>query len=207
MLHNRNEIFDSCQNIDFQAFVSKLFETKCKLQTTSRVTEHSPSETREALSLLLPHVDITWMSLQIVEAKRNSKSNECIFNLLTSENWHMISLESDKFSSKLKQASLMHMLGYYDLSLDILLGLQDNFQLEPYCYCDCKREPHTPKCVTVDPPLLPLTASNICKGLLQHVIPCVVYLPAERDLTPSALCYEMDRSITSPPDDKEGWYD
>ena len=210
VLHNRNEIFDSCQNIDFQAFASKLFETKCKLQTTSRVTEHSVSETREALSLLLPYVDITWMSLQIVEAKRNSESNECIFNLLTSEKWHMISLESDKFSSKLKQASLMHMLGYYDLSLDVLLGVQDKIQLGPCscCNCKCKRSySRTPICVTVNPSLLPLTASNICKGLLQHAIPCVVYLPAERDLTPSALCYEMDRSITSPPDDKEGWYD
>ena len=208
VLHNRNKIFDSCQNIDFQAFASKLFETKCKLETTSRVTEHSLSETREALSLLLPYVDIIWMSLQIVEAKRKSESNECIFNLLTSEKWHMISLESDKFSSKLKQASLMHMLGYYDLSLDILLGLQDKIQPELLSCCNCKRERSLkPTYVTVYPPLLPLAASNICKGLLQHVIPCVVYLPAERDLTPSALCYEMDRSITSPPGDKEGWYD
>ena len=126
VLHNRDHIFNSCQNTSIPKVRSKLYMIKCKL----RVTEHSLTETQEALSFLLPYIDTTWMSVQVVEAKHSSVSSECIYDLLTSEKWHMISLESDMFSSTLKQASLMFMLGYHELSLDILLGLQDKIEQE-----------------------------------------------------------------------------
>ena len=86
VLHNRDDIFNSCHNTSIPKVRSELYMIKCKLQTTRRVTEHSLTETQEALSLLLPYIDTTWMSVQIVEAKHSSVSNECIYDLLTSEN-------------------------------------------------------------------------------------------------------------------------
>ena len=72
------------------------------------------------------------------------------------------------FSSKLKQASLMHMLGYHDLSLDILLGFENKLVQELLSYCGCKRKhscSHKSKTLSVNPSLVTFTGSNICKEL------------------------------------------
>ena len=203
LLHNRNMMFTLNGYVDIGnicKFASCLYKKKYRLQTMSRVTEHSQTETREAISLLLPYVDITLMSVLVVAARRMSSSNELILSLLTSEKWHMISLESDMFSSKLKQASLLYMLGYYELSLEILLGLEDKIGQGIVSFCDCKGA-ETAKTVQGD------VRESTSEVLLHQAILCVVYLPAERDLTPSPLCYEMDRSAGSQSDDKEAWYE
>ena len=107
MLSLKNSLYGNCQNTSSQEFAQELYILKQMILGTNIITEHSVTETREALSLILPYFDKTLMSLQIIEAKRVPRSNEAIFNLLTSDRWHAISLESDQFSAKLKQASAL----------------------------------------------------------------------------------------------------
>ncbi|MEW8545296.1 MAG: hypothetical protein AB2693_17375, partial [Candidatus Thiodiazotropha sp.] len=206
LLNLRSIFFRSCQNIDGQIFAQELRTGKDRLLRSGGVSDHSVTETRDALSLLLPYIDISLMSFEVVEAKRMSASNEFILNLLTSERWHALSLEADPFSAKLKQASALCMLAYYDLSLDILLGLHDQLERSiSVCGCNGANIP-SQTYLEIFLPVIP-ECPYYEELLHRHFIPCVVYLPAERDLTPPALCYEMDRSVGSPTENKLHWYD
>ena len=204
----RTIFFAKCQNTTSQVFVQEVCKVKQIFLRTGIVSEHSVAEIEEAFSLLLPYIDITVMSIQTAEAKRMSASNEFIFNHLTSDRWHAVSLEADPVSAKLKQASAMCMLAYCDLSLEILLGLQDQLEQQiSVCGCDgllC----HSLTCYENS---LPVISECSYEELLhKHIFtPCVVYLPAERELIPPALCYEMDKAIGCPTGYKvfRPWYD
>ena len=203
MLNLRSSFFANCQSSVSSVCVQELCKVKHGLLGTNRVSEHSVTETREALSLLLPYIDITLMSVKLVESKHMSASNESILDLLTSERWHAVSLETDSFSAKLKQASAMCMLACCELSLEILQGLQERLD-QQITVCGCYQ--------MVIPTLLEKSPQVISgcsyeEMLHQHFLPCVVYLPAERDLTPPALCYEMDRSAGFPTEGRKHWYD
>ena len=192
------------ENKPTNAAAQGLYDLKVRLLLSERVTDHSVEEVRRAVSLLLPYVDIQLMSVLVVLAKRRSRSIAFIFSLLTSEKWHALSLESDMFSSKLKQASLLCMLEYYEMSLEILDTLENQMrQSVSACYCSDER---LPVGLQEGLQLLPLPICSYEDFLHRHVIPCVVFLSAERLLTPTALCYEMNRSAGSPPDSNEVWY-
>ena len=169
------------------------------------MNEHSNEEVRQAVSLVVPYVDIQLMSLLVVFATRRSRSRSFILNLLTSEKWHVLSLESDLFSSKLKQASLLCMLKYYEMSLEILDTLENQTRKSiSVCFCSEKRVADK---LQLERQLCQLSLSSYEELLHRYLIPCVLFLPTERLQTPPALCYEMNRSAGSPPDDKEDWYD
>ena len=204
LLSLRNKVFDKCLNKSTEVFAQKLCEEIQRHQGSNSVG-HSVTETREALSLLSPYCDITLMSLHIVEAMRMSASNEVILNRLANERWHAVSLEADPFSAKLKQASAMCMLAYCDLSLKILLGLQDQLE-QQISVCGCYGAQFTvPRVMKNSLPAI--SECSYDELLHRHFLPCVVYLPAERDLTPPALCYEMDRSVGSLSEDKLHWHE
>ena len=174
----------STENYPANTAAKRLYELKVRLLRTERVAEHSVEEVRHAVSLLVPYVDIQLMSLLVVLAKRRSRSRSFILNLLTSEKWHALSLESDLFSSKLKQASLLYMLEYYEMSLEILDTLENQMrQSVTACHPFDRRQ------------LLSLPMSSFEEILHRHMMPCVLFLPAERLLTPPVLCYEMNRSV------------
>ena len=183
----------------------ELLELKDMILSTNGVSEHSVTETRDALSLVVPYVDMNLLSVQIVEAKRVYANNEVIFSLLTSERWHTLSLEADPISAKLKQASAMCMLVYCELSLKVLQDLQDRLE-QQISVCGCYgSENHNQAYFEKTPSLN--SECSYKESLRRHFMPCVVYLPAERDLNPPALCYEMDRSTGSPTEDREHCYD
>ena len=178
---------------------------KVRLLRTERVNEHSAEEVRRTVSLVVPYFDIQLMSVLVVLAKRRLKSTAFIFHLLTSDKWHALSLDSDLFSSKLKQASLLYMLEYYEMSLEVL-NILKNHMRKCLSVCGCSLE-RFPRGLHVESQLFLLTVSSYEEFLRRQVIPCVIFLPAERLLTPPGLCYEMNRSACSPPDSKEKWYD
>ena len=184
---------DKCQNTTSEVFVQEVCKVKQMFLRSGIMSEHSVAEIEEAFSLLLPYIDITVMSIQTAEAKRMSASNEFIFNRLTSDRWHAVSLEADPVSAKLKQASAMCMLAYCDLSLEILLDLQDQLE-QQISVCGCYD--------SLDSRLNSLPVISECSYqelLHKHIFtPCVVYLPAERELIPPALCYEMNRAVGCP---------
>ena len=182
-----------------------LCDLKARLLRIEQGTDHSVEEVRRVVSLFLPYVDIQLLSFQVVSAKRWSRSTAYIFNLITSEKWHALSLESDMFSSKLKQASLLCMLEYYEMSLEVLQTLENQVE-QSVSICSCYTERQRDQ-LQLERRLMYFPACSYEQFLHRHLIPCVVFLPAERLLTPSALCYEMNRSACSPPESKEYWYD
>ena len=144
------------------------------------------------------------MSVQVAEAKHRSASNEIVFDLLTSERWHDVSLEADQVSARLKQASAMCMLAHCELSLEILLGLQKGLE-QRISVCGC-HETVIPGQSFLEKSQPVISGCSYDELFHRLFMPCVVYLPAERDLTPPALCYEMDRSVDSPTEGKRDWY-
>ena len=183
----------------------RLHRLKLRLQNTETLTEHTREQTQKTLSPVCQYIDIRLMSVMAVLAKSLHKSNAFIFRILTSEKWNQISLKSDQFSSKLKQASLLYMMEFPEVSLEILLNLERTLQHQfSVCVCSRDRRFHA-KFFAED--VLPLEGNTAEELLEKCIIPCVVYLPAEKDLTPTAICYEMNRSLGFPDDDREYWYD
>ena len=183
----------------------RLHRLKLRLQNTETLTEHTREQTQKALSVVCQYIDIRLMSVMAVLAKSLHKSNAFIFRILTSEKWHQISLKSDPFSSKLKQASLLYMMEFPEVSLAVLLNLERTLQHQfSLCSCSWGRRFHVNFSAENYSTLEGNTAEEI---LEKNIIPCVTYLPAEKDLTPTAICYEMNRSLGFPDDDREDWYD
>ena len=183
----------------------RLCDFKARLLRIERVTEHTAEEVHRAVSLLLRYVDIQLMSLLVVLAKHWSRSTACIFNLITSEKWHALSLESDMFSSKLKQATLLCMLEYYEMSLELLQTLENQMRQSVTLRGSSGGRQQDPLQLATQFLRLPFYSYE--QFLHRHLIQCVVFLPAEGLLTPPALCYEMNRSACSPPVNKKFWYD
>ena len=163
--------------------VQYLLNLSFRLKNIDKVTEHTREDTLYALSLVLPYVEINLLSVLTVLAKRLHRPNEFILNLLVSSKWHELSLQSDMFSSKLKQASLLLATGFYDISLDILLDLEGKLR-DQVSICGCMPTKRGP--LKIWKPGI-ITEKDF---LHQRTIPCIFYLPAERDLTPPPLCYE-----------------
>ena len=180
----------------------RLNQIKLRLQNTDTDTEHTREKIQNALSTLCQYIDISLMSVMAASDKSLHKSNAFIFPTLTSEKWHEISLKSDQFSSKLKQASLLYMTEFPDASLDVLLDLERRLRHQ-FSFCTCFKRLNP----IAEEELLSLEGNTAEEMLKKCIIPCVVYLPAEKDLTPTAICYEMNRSLGFPDDDRKNWYD
>ena len=191
MMHSRNLFLKNCETKDTQGAVKQLHLLKEKLLKTERVNEHLREETQKAVSLVLPYVEVSLMSCLTVLAVRSGKDIDMLLNSLKSDTWHEVRLKSDLFSSSLKQASLLYMLRFYDISLSVLLPLQNLVRIT-LSLCKCGFN-------TVRSPALEMMFIKVssAKELLnKNLIPCSVYLPAENDLTPLAISYEMNlRSV------------
>ena len=176
---------------------------KLRLQNTRTVTEHTQEQTETALSAVCQYIEISHISVMAaVLEKPLHKSNA--FQILTGEKWELLSQKSDQFSSKLKQASLLYVLEFPEVSLDILENLERRLRKQiSFCGCSSDRR-SVHKFKTEDWSSL---ESDIAAELLDECfIPCVIYLPAEKDLTPPAICDEMNRSLGFHDDNMETWY-
>lgn len=96
------------------------------------------------------------------------------------------------------------MLGYCQFSLNILQVLEDQIGQQILSFCNCTTV-HNPRHLGEYAPVIQ-ECGTYEEFLRHHMIPCVVYLPAEKDLTPPALCFEMDRAASVPPNRKESYY-
>ena len=197
----RNYMFKLCEDRHTQVCFWRLYGLKSSLERTEIVSKH----TLEALSLIIPWLDIMLMSVLIVLSKRLSKSSRFTFTMLK-EKWDASSFNPYRFNLKLKQASLMHMLGYSEMSLTILEILNDQIRHKSMCcWCteDYRKQLHCIYKMNANKGSL-----NIPDTLFGHLdpLPCSLFLPAEGDLTLLALCYEMCRSVGSPPEGKEYWH-
>ena len=163
------------------------------LRTTTTITRHTIEETQKAKSLILPVLELSLMSNSVAYAVDQNKPARDIWRLLTSIRWKEMCLSSNSFSSRLKQASMLYMMGYYQTSLDVLSTLTG---LVRYTVCKCYIDkdilvlPDGATLLETTPGISDVTPEYLLKNV---IIPCVYFLPTEKSVTPAALCYEMER--------------
>ena len=171
------------------------------LMHTDRLDIYTPvHDTQRTISLLVPYLEIYLMSNTVALSVQRGDTKETTWGYLTSVRWQEISHSSDPFTSKLKQASLMNALGCHRHSLYVLSAIENKEGLKGCC---CHRKsvkvPYSEQEIRL---LGRLSADEI---LHKFLTPCVLFLPTEKEVVPSALCYEM--SIPEAPADIVSWHD
>ena len=197
----RNAAIKECFPDNIQELAALLFNDIRKLKERNIVKRHGEEHIESAVNLIQPFIETSLMSNLVAAAAQSGKessefdstcrptNNSILWNYLSSDKWNQISAISDAVSSKLKQACHLHMVGHYEASLDILEPLESRLGY-PICNCDHLNPQVCPK--------IPLSHSRSCSSveiLKNFLTPCVVFLPTEHAVTPTALCYEMIRSF------------
>ena len=191
----RNRMLSECFDRKLEICMNKLDSKITELEETKCVTDHTEAETKEAISLILPFLQLSRLTLKVVE--RAGKRKEKLQEILNDEKW--TELDFANGSSKLKQSCVMFMLGYTEKSRDISLSIiEKGVQSEKRPLCGCYvhlTNPDTTAVLNV-----PVQRPNIMiKKLLREVYqPCVVFLPNESSITPIAINYEMIRCLRKP---------
>ena len=189
------EHFASICERHIETTLKHMLKSISTLRNTTTITRHTIEETQKVKALILPYLELKLMSTSVGYAVNQIKPARDIWRILTSIRWKEMCLSSDSFSSRLKQASLLYMMGYYQTSPDVLSTLTG---LVRYTYCKCYHD----KDILVPPDGATLleTTRGTCiskvtpEYLIRNVIiPCVHFLPTEKSVTPAASCYEMER--------------
>ena len=190
-----------CYSNSTNDLVDNLYSQRSILIHTDRLDIHSPVDlTRRTISLLVPYIDTDLMSNIVALFVMRGDTRETTWGYLTSDKWQEISHSSDPFTSKLKQASLMTALGYHRASLVVLSTIENKKSING---CTCFSELRIFARLEKEKRLfVGLSTDEI---LHRFWTPCVLFLPTEKEVVPSALCYEM--SITEAPADIHSWHD
>ena len=170
-----------------------LVHTISDLAGTRRVTIHTEEETRRALSLILPFLYLSLLSCEIVQ--RIDKPTEAVQYILKDNAWFLADLINS--SAKLKKASALSMLGYHQLSLDVLSSFTIT---EKICLCDCYHpkilyHPDIRVLVKATQDRQDITTIELLRDYIQL---CVHFFPHEQQITPVAINYEMIKLYVTP---------
>ena len=197
----RYKLVMKCYSHNTNDLVNNLSSQLSILIHTDRVDIHSPvNYTRRTLALLAPYIEIYLMSNIVALSVKRGDTKETTWGYLTSVKWHEISHLSDPFTSRLKQASLMTALGYHRHSFNVLSTIENKESLKG---CGCNLKSYKIQYSEQEARLIiGLSADEL---LHKFWTPCVLFLPTEKEVVPSALCYEM--SITEAPADIDSWHD
>ena len=170
-----------------------LVHTISYLSGNRRITIHTEEETQRAVSLILPFFHLSLLSCDIVQ--RIDKPTEAVQYILKDKAWFLA--DPINSSAKLKQASALSILGYHQLSLDVLSSFTIT---EKLCLCLCyhpKIRYHRDKRVLVQATQDRQDITTI-ELLRDYNQPCVHFFPHEQHITPVAINYEMIRSYVTP---------
>ena len=189
---------ETCFSVTSQRCLKNIYNFTQQLKLTNRITEHTVEETKRAISYFVPYLELHLMTGIIALAEQQGRTREEIWQFLFSDSWHQLSLKSN-ISVKLRQASLMYMFEYYHVSLDILASIELRSVLsECFCYIDnesmaCSTEEEIISAFAVRPNL---TVEHMANRV---IVPCIVFLPTEGNVTPDAIRYEMVRFADDTP--------
>ena len=186
--HNTNDLVD---NLSRQLSI---------LMHTDRLDIYTPVHvTQRTISLLVTYIEIYLMSNIVALSVMRGDTRETTWGYLTSDKWQEISHSSDPFTSRLKQASLMSALGYHRHSYNLLSTIENKESLNG---CSCFKLVKLSNSEKETRLFVGLSTDEI---LHQFWTPCVLFLPTEKDVVPSALCYEM--SIPEAPVSFKSYHD
>ena len=201
IMRNRYRLVLKCYSHNTNDLVDNLSSKLSILKHTDRLDIHSPVDiTQRTISLLAPYIEIYLMSNTVALSMMRGDTRETTWGYLTSVKWHDFSCSSDPFTSRLKQASLMSALGCHRHSLYVLSTIENKESLNG-CNCFLKSSilQYSEQEIRL---FVTLSVDEI---LHRFWTPCVLFLPTEKEVVPSALCYEM--SISEAPADIDSWHD
>ena len=188
-----------CYSNSTNDLVDNLYSQRSILMHTDGLDIHTPvHDTQRTIAMLVPYIEIYLMSNIVALSVMRGDARETTWGYLTNVRWQEISHSSDPFTSKLKQAGLMSGLGHHRASLNVLSTIENKESLKG-CFCHPEAVQFSEQEKRL---LVRLSADEI---LHQSLAPCVLFLPTEKYVVPSALCYEM--SITEAPADIHSWHD
>ena len=195
---NRNAILRFYCNRELESCVNSLMQLD-DVKESFDVKFHTEQETKSALDLILPLIKPTLLTHMVALGIQQCKTKQDIWKILTSVEWTQSNRTTD--SSKLKHASVLHTLGYFSNSLEVLAPL-NNVKKASYCKCYSnvsdrqksidKQKEFTLQVITERPNI------TIKDFLTDVITPCIVFLPTENDVTHIAINYEMIRSVGVP---------
>ena len=195
---SRNILLYNCSDVKSEEFINNLQTKIVELEQTTRVTDHTEEQSKEAISLVLPFLQLSLLSLRVVKKLEGQKGKlqECK-KILSSVKWTEFDFVNR--SSKLKQTCALLMLGYTDESMGLLQSCFQKGQSDKHPLCGCYVHLKHPDTPPVSDVALERQGMVIKKLLRDFYQPCVVFLPNEYHITPLALNYEMIRSYGKSP--------
>ena len=190
-----------CYSNSTNDLVDNLSSKLSILKHTDRLDIHIPVHaTQRTIAMPAPYIEIYLMSNTVALSMMRGDTREATWGYLTSVKWHEISCSSDPFTSRLKQASLMSALGYHLDSFNVL-GTIENKEGLKGCFCHWKSVKFPPS----EQEARLLGRLSVDEILHRFWRPCVLFLPTEQVVVPSAICYEM--SFPEAPADIDSWHD
>ena len=189
------ECYSNCTN----DLVDNLYSQRSFLMHTDRLDIHTPVHyTQRTIAMLVTYIEIYLMSNTVALCVKRGWTKEKTWGYLTSDKWQEISHSSDPFTSRLKQASLMSALGCHRHSFNVLSTIENKESING---CGC-----CPHVKSAKYPYSELLVTKSADEILHQIwTPCVLFLPTEKVVVPSALCYEM--SIPEAPANINSWHD
>ena len=188
-----------CYSNSTYDLVVNLYSLLSSLKPTDRLDIHIPvHDTQRTIAMLGPYIEICLISNIVALSVQRGDTREKTWGWITSVRWHKISHLSDPFTSRLKQASLMSALGCHRHSFNVLSTIENKESLNGCCCLD-SGNPYSEQETRW------LESKSVDEILHQICTPCVLFLPTEKDVVPSALCYEM--SIPEATADTDYWHD
>ena len=202
IMNMRYTIVFECYSHYTKDLVDNLSRKLSILIHTDGTDIHVPvNHTRRTIALLVPYIEIYRMSNIVALSVKRGDARETTWGYLTSDKWQEISHSSDPFTSRLKQASLMSALGCHRHSFNVLSTIENKERING---CSCYRTYKSSECLTLEEMRI-LAVATVDEILHRIWIPCVLFLPTEKEVVPSALCYEM--SIPEAPAVVKSWHD
>ena len=194
MYFSRNLIFKIHCNRNLELCLNNLIKLD-QVKESLAVKCQTEQEIKSALALIFPLIKPTLLAHKVALGIQQCKSKQDIWKILTSAEWMQSNGNTD--SSRLKHASVLHTLGYFSNSLEVLAPL-NNVSKISCCNCDANMS----YCPLKDTYILSMLIrvyerpNTTEKDILTDIVtPCIVFLPTEQDVTPVAINYEMLRSV------------
>ncbi|MEW8115744.1 MAG: hypothetical protein AB2792_01080, partial [Candidatus Thiodiazotropha sp.] len=171
--------------------IGKIFSHIYDLSHAIPVTEHTNDQIRIAACIGLPYLEIFLISI-IIANKFELGEAETVVNLLLSFKWQELRNRSDSFTASLKQATFLYMVGQYKTCQEVLLPPVSNRSSLQISHCSCGDMADIISSDVFRPELKDISFDEFRTS---HYAPCITFSPFEKKLIPTALAYEMLRSL------------
>ena len=172
------------------------------------ISEHTSDQIKAAACIALPYLELSLISIIIANKVELGKA-ETVVDLLLSSKWQELSNRSDIFSAKLKQATFLYMVGQYEACQELVTSLVNKLSPRQISYCCCGSEGTcwNDRSLTED-----IKVISFDEFRTNYFVPCITFTCFEKKLIPTALAYEMLKSVHMPPasssdQDKKDEYD